>query len=266
MKLTPILRSINVLNVLLLAALLLFSGFILLPLIETDVQFTPPVAKKSPAGDGEEKPAEAAVQILSPVEFASISEQNLFHPERIIPPEKKEAAPLPKPEFVLYGTLVTEDVQMAFMEDKKAPYSTPGRGPRQTAVRLGQAISGFVLKEIGTDSVFMVRGEESMVVHLEDATKPKGREVTGVAPAPVPAPGAVAPAPGVPAPAPGAPAPASAPATRRRFAPQRPASTAPQQPVGQPGSQTLERNTPSQSAAMEDARNKLLDVFRGSKR
>jgi hypothetical protein len=209
MRLSAILRSINVLNILLAAALLLFAYFVVLPLTDTKVQYIPPAAKKgAPASEStEEAPPPAAVeQFQSPAEYYAISEQNLFHPERRIPPEKKEAPPLPKPEFVLYGTLVTDDLQIAYMDDRKAPYSTPGRGSRQQAIKLGQSISGFILKEIGTDRVLMVRGEESMVVQIEDSSKPKSRDVTGVGPSTAPAPGA----------APGAPAPAGGPTPRQR--------------------------------------------------
>lgn len=184
MTLGAIVRSINVLNILLAAALLLFGYFVVYPLMETKVQYTPPAAKKgaAEAESAQESPPATVAQFQSPLDYSAISEQNLFHPERRIPPEKKEAPPLPKPEFVLYGTLVTDDLQIAYIDDKKAPYSTPGRGTRQQGIKLGQTISGFVLKEIGTDRVLMVRGEETMVVQLDDATKPKARELGGAAP------------------------------------------------------------------------------------
>jgi hypothetical protein len=89
-----------------------------------------------------------APETLSPNDYAVIGYQNLFHPDRKIPPEKKELPPLPMPEFVLFGTLLTPDLSVAYLEDKKAPVSTPGRGPRQTALKKGETLSGFTLREI----------------------------------------------------------------------------------------------------------------------
>ncbi|MGE5840430.1 MAG: hypothetical protein ACM34H_10880, partial [Deltaproteobacteria bacterium] len=203
-----------------------------------------------------------------------ISEQNLFHPERRIPPEKKEAPPLPKPEFVLYGTLVTEETQLAFMEDKKAPYSTPGRGPRQTPLKLGQPLSGFVLKEIGTDKVMMARGEETIVVHLSEATRPKTREgalttsAPGAAP-PVPQPAVTPRQRGQAA----APAPQAAPPPTRSQRSQAAAQAqAPaQQPVVQGSSQVQpaaeltpspEQAAAQSKAAAEEAKKTFLDFFK----
>ncbi len=72
-----------------------------------------------------------------------ISEQNLFHPERKIPPEKQQEKAVPKPDLFLYGTLITNDASYAFVEDKKAPYSTAGRGKRQTTLKKGDIWVGM---------------------------------------------------------------------------------------------------------------------------
>lgn len=105
-------------------------------------------------------------------DFLIIGELNLFHPERKIPVEKKEEEkPLPKPEFVLYGTLISENLSLAYLEDLKEPYSTPGRGKRQITLMQGDTISGFTLKEIETDKVVMVRGEERIVIDLAESRR-----------------------------------------------------------------------------------------------
>lgn len=106
----------------------------------------------------------------SPADYGIVSEENLFHPERKIPPEKKEeAAPLPKPDFVLYGTLITGDVSLAYLEDLKEPRNTAGRGKRQLALKKGDMLSGFVLTEIETDEVVMMRGDERLTVSVDDS-------------------------------------------------------------------------------------------------
>ena len=176
-----ILRNINVLNVLLLAAILGFVFYLLFPLVDHPVVYTSPVDnvttknKKASADQGEETgPPPPGT---NPLEFTVIAEQNLFHPDRKIPPEKKAEAPLPMPEFILYGTLITGDFMVAYLEDKKAtPVSTPGRGKRQTALKKGELMSGFLLKEIQADRVMMNRGEETLVVYLNDSQNPKARE------------------------------------------------------------------------------------------
>jgi hypothetical protein len=169
------LRNINMLNLGLSALILYFAYFLLFPLMDLPVAYSLPPVKPSATGKTEtETPLQ---QTLNPMEYTQIADQNLFHPERIIPPEKKAEAPLPKPEFVLYGTLITSDLGIAYLEDKKgAPVTTPGRGKRQTAIKKGESLSGFILKELFNDRVVMNRGEETMTVYLNDSQSPKARE------------------------------------------------------------------------------------------
>lgn len=80
---------------------------------------------------------------------------------------------MPKPEFVLYGTLITNDISFAYLEDTKAPRNTPGRGKRQIAMKKGDTLSGFNLKEINVDSIVMARGEEKITIYVYNTQKPK---------------------------------------------------------------------------------------------
>ena len=177
MRFKTIIRNINVLNILLISVIIISISYSLLPLLDIKVKYTLPVTKKV----GEHK-EEKAVQTQTPsiVEYMMIAEENLFHPERKIPVEKKEEQPLPKPDFVLYGTLITDDISLAYLEDLKAPQSTPGRGKRQTALRKGDAMSGYVLKEVEAEKIVMVRGEDKMIVALNDLSRPKARTESGV--------------------------------------------------------------------------------------
>ena len=157
------------------AVILYFAYFLLFPLIDLPVAYSLPPVKPSATEKTETEPP--LQQTLNPMEYTLIADQNLFHPERLIPPEKKAEAPLPKPEFVLYGTLITSDLGIAYLEDKKgAPVTTPGRGKRQTALKKGESLSGFILKELFNDRVVMNRGEETMTVYLNDSQAPKARE------------------------------------------------------------------------------------------
>jgi hypothetical protein len=173
-RLGRLLRNINILNIVLLVAALLLADYIVLPLLNVKVRYVPAVAKKL-FHKKEEKPAQSSTS--NPADYVIIADQNLFHTERKIPPEKKEEAALPRPEFVLYGTLITDNLKFAYLEDKKSPRSTPGRGKRQTALKLGDTMSGYTLKEIDNDKVVMVKGEETLTVRVIDSSIKKDREV-----------------------------------------------------------------------------------------
>jgi hypothetical protein len=183
-RLGRLLRNINILNIVLLVAALLLADYIVLPLLNVKVRYVPAVAKKL-FHKKEEKPAQSSTS--NPADYVIIADQNLFHTERKIPPEKKEEAALPRPEFVLYGTLITDNLKFAYLEDKKSPRSTPGRGKRQTALKLGETMSGYTLKEIDHDKVVMAKGEETLIVKVIDSSVKKDREavttpVTSTAP------------------------------------------------------------------------------------
>jgi hypothetical protein len=167
MHLRPLMRNLNVMNAVLLAIVLLLAGYVLPPLLHVQVKVALPSAPKN---EGKEDKKTAETQPPSPAEYSVIAEQNLFHPERKIPEVKAQAAPLPKPDFVLYGTLITDDVSLAYLEDMKAP----AKGKRQRALRKGEVLSGFTLKEIEPDKVVMTRGEERLEVRITDKARSKG--------------------------------------------------------------------------------------------
>ncbi len=175
-----ILSNLSLLNIVLAAVLIIFGSYAFLPMFGKSAKFTLPGAKKQAAATtaaAPEKPADS--KIPSPSDYFVIAEQNIFHPERKIPIEKKEAAAalLPKPDFALYGTLILDDTSIAYMEDRKAPQNSPTRGKKQIPLRLGQSLSGFVLKEVHADSVVMVRGDEKLSIQLADPSKAKTRGV-----------------------------------------------------------------------------------------
>ncbi len=175
-----IIRHITPLNVLLLGiiAALAFYGYGTFHNFEVSFASLKP---KAPAETQETK-SEAA-PYPSSAEYSVIADSNLFHPERIIPPEKK-ADQLPKPEFVLSGTLITHDTQIAYLEDLKAPHSTAGRGQRQRALKLGQTLSGYTIKEIHHDRVLMAKDDE--VIEVKIGTKKRARTGDAASTAAVP--------------------------------------------------------------------------------
>jgi len=172
-----LIRNINIGNIILAAVVVFFVFSDVSPLFTVQANSVLPSAKKhvqETVGEAQE------IQIPSPAEFISVAEQNLFHPERKIPVEKKAEQPLPKPEFVLYGTMIADGLSYAYVEDLKAPRSSPGRGKRQTALKKGDGISGFTLKEIHSDEIVLMRGDEKFVVSIQDPSHPKARTEFGV--------------------------------------------------------------------------------------
>lgn len=172
-----LIRNINIGNILLAAVVAFFVLSDVSTLFTVQANSVLPSAKKQEQEAGGEA---QEIQIPSPAEFMSVAEQNLFHPERKIPVEKKAEQPLPKPEFVLYGTMITNGLSLAYVEDLKAPRSSPGRGKRQTSLKKGDRISGFILKEIHSDNIVLMRGDEKLVVSIQDPSHPKARTESGV--------------------------------------------------------------------------------------
>lgn len=179
-KLRYLFRNINLLNIALIAAIVLLANYTVLPLFSVNIKYALPAPKKTIV-DKEEEPAQS--QTPSPLDYTIVAEQNLFHPERRIPPEKKEERP--KPEFVLHGTLITDDIKVAYMEDRKSPRTTPGRGKRQSVLSPGDTLSGYTLSEIHHDKVVLIRGEDRVEVSVLD-NKTKARAVETGAPGQTP--------------------------------------------------------------------------------
>ncbi|MCL5422246.1 MAG: hypothetical protein M1461_07220 [Nitrospirae bacterium] len=167
-----ILRQISGLNILLFAALIAFAAYTLPLFLDVKANFVLPSPKKE-VGEKQEKAEEP--QAPSIAEYAVIAEQNVFNPERKIPSEKKDEQPLPKPEFVLYGTLIAGDASLAFMEDLKSPTTSQGKGKRQRALRLGAALSGYTLSEVHHERVVMLKGDERIEVRVSDRQHKKAR-------------------------------------------------------------------------------------------
>jgi len=162
-----LLGNINLINIM-LTGVLIFLVNMILPLLYPNMQYYFPETGKHKeiVSVSDNKPDKEKTP--SPLDYVVIAEQNLFHPERKIPVEVKEAQPLPKPDFVLYGTMISNDINIAYMEDKKSSYSTPGRGNRQRALKPGQSISGYSLSQVYDDKVVMVRGDDRIEVMVTE--------------------------------------------------------------------------------------------------
>jgi hypothetical protein len=173
MLIKTLVRNVNLLNAVLLSVAVMFALYGLSPLLDGRIRYALPVPGKAPVIA---KETTDELQTPSVAEYAVISEENLFHPDRKIPVEKKAEQPLPKPDFVLFGTLITGGARLAYLEDLKAPRSTAGRGKRQIALKEGDTLSGFTLKEIEADKIVMVRGDETVTIPVN----PRDRNVAAV--------------------------------------------------------------------------------------
>jgi hypothetical protein len=185
MLIKPLVRNINLLNAVLLLAAVVFALYSLSPLLDVRIRYALPVPGKT-AGTVKETTDE--LQTPSVTEYTVISEKNLFHPDRKIPVEKKAEQPLPKPDFVLFGTLITNGTSLAYLEDLKAPRSTAGRGKRQLTLKKGDTLSGFTLKEIEADKIVMVRGDETITIPVNPRDRSASTATTAAAAPQKPAP------------------------------------------------------------------------------
>ena len=174
-------RHINILNLFILSAAIGFYLYFLNPLLTTPLSVELPSPKEislemQSSTDKTTKPSIS--------DYTLIGEQNLFHPDRVMPAEKMEKAEkkaaisVPRPELVLHGTMIVNGLKIAYVEDKKATPTTPGRGARQLVVKEGDNISGFILKQITENMIVLANGEEQMTLYLDELKDRKG-EITG---------------------------------------------------------------------------------------
>jgi hypothetical protein len=161
-RLNSILKHFNVLNALLAAILAAIAALGAVPFLDAGTGVAMPKGTEAPVSAEAKAPDAPAPAAM---EYAAIVEQSLFSPERKPPVEKGQE--LPKPEIVLYGTLVAGDFSVAYLEDKKAPVTSEGRGRRQTALKLGERIGGFTLKTVSDDRIELERAGEIMMVRLD---------------------------------------------------------------------------------------------------
>lgn len=163
--------SLNVLNLFLFAAAGAFFFYFLYPLLNAPLSVSVPLPKEIAAGaaagvNTQEKP--------QPADYAVIEAQNLFHPSRVIPPEKTAAQQVPRPELVLHGTMIAGGLKIAFVQDKKAAPTSPGRGVRQVALKEGESIGGYKIEQVTDKLIVLASGEDRMTLYLDELKERKG--------------------------------------------------------------------------------------------
>jgi hypothetical protein len=175
-QLRLLLKNINVINIVLTAALLVFVFFVLLPSTRPDTVEYPDPFKKEVSDTEEEIAVNDDRQSTFQADFTVIAERNLFHPDRKIPePEPVKKEPEERPEFILYGTMLISGAKIAYMEDGNSPETTPGRGKRQKALKEGEEFSGYTLARVYHEKVVMVKEDDTIEVPIVNPSKPKQR-------------------------------------------------------------------------------------------
>lgn len=168
-----LLKNVNLLNLGLLVVAAAGIACAVYPLTSISVNVTPAPLTEPTAGQSE--PAAPGIHAPAYTDYALIAEQNLFHPSRTI---ASGGPAMPRPEVILYGTLIIDNMSIAYVEDKKSPHSTPGRGKRQIALKKGESLSGYVLTTVDKDRIELVKGGDKIVVYLSDQNKVRSDETT----------------------------------------------------------------------------------------
>lgn len=102
--------------------------------------------------------------------YMVVTDKNLFHTDRKLVQIKKEVE-IPPPDLIVYGTIITDNLKLAYVEDKHVPFSTQGRGQRQRTVRLGEVLSGYTLKTVTPDKVEFVKDDKVLSVDVIDSNR-----------------------------------------------------------------------------------------------
>ncbi len=148
--------------------------------------------------------------------FQSISEKNLFSPERkefpilATPGGGKGTG---RPTVVLYGVTLGDDYQFALITN---PARRPERGDRETmSVKVGDKVGEYQVAKISADRITLESDVDSFDVLLYDPSQPKKRATPATPPPPAAA----------------RPTPTPAPTTRTPTTPPRPVTPGVSQPT-----------------------------------
>lgn len=170
-----LIRSVNVLNLVLLAVAVVVFFYLLDPILQEPAAVAIPPAKEESALPVVPAKGTGGVP-LTTADYDIIGDKNLFHPDRVIPPEKKKvdtAKEKAKPELVLHGTMITDQVKLAYIEDKKAHGISPGRGAGQSTLKEGDQIGGYKLTQITDKMIVLTNSSEQMILYLDELKERK---------------------------------------------------------------------------------------------
>ncbi|MBF0554190.1 MAG: hypothetical protein HQK96_06465 [Nitrospirae bacterium] len=163
-------EQFNVLNISLILVVLFMGGYDYYNFTrKNNIRVSP---SKNMRLDTDEVKFDDAKKLLARGDYMVVTEKNVFHPDRK-PVKSQPDAPLP--EFIVYGT-ITGAAKAAFVEDKKTPYSTTGRGQRQRLLHEGDSLGGYKVSGITTEYVEFTKDGDKLVVKVFDFDKKKVRQ------------------------------------------------------------------------------------------
>ncbi|MBI5026778.1 MAG: hypothetical protein HZC12_08680 [Nitrospirae bacterium] len=168
------LRSYFLLNVILIA----LAGFLSFKLYDSlakplDIPFKA-IQKQAQSDKSDKKEAESPEEKKGASDFQVIVQKDLFRPSRTEPKIEeisKAGPPLPPPRLI--GTVITESVAKAYLED---PITKTVK-----AYGIKDSIAGFIVQEIGKNNAVLLRGEEKIevkITRVETVKKPDGSPST----------------------------------------------------------------------------------------
>lgn len=108
-------------------------------------------------------------QISLQTDYDVITENNLFHPSRTVSETDAQTLETDSkaiPEFILYGTLITSEFSLAYLEDLRVPMVSSGGRKKQVTLKKGETLSGYTLKDIAEDQVIMADDDDEITVYL----------------------------------------------------------------------------------------------------
>jgi hypothetical protein len=101
----------------------------------------------------------------APGSYTIVASRNLFSPTRSEAPVSAAAAAPATPKPNLYGIILRDGAPVAYLEDPTTK--------RVAGYRLGDAVAGGTVKQIGADHVVLNRPEGDVSVRLRDPSKPR---------------------------------------------------------------------------------------------
>jgi hypothetical protein len=139
-------------------------------------QATPDKETVKKSGEKTEAPPVAESQRGStPGSASSISEKNIFSPERkdFPLPGAEGKKPVVRPKIILYGVTIAGDYQAASIVNPGRPLR---KGERETmTLKIGDKVGEYTLAKILSDRVSLEAQGDTFEVLLYDATMPKKR-------------------------------------------------------------------------------------------
>ena len=164
------------LKLLVLLLILIFLAVLVSADRSAFAQAVPDKETTKKSGEGNEAlPAAQSQRESGPRSASSISERNIFSPERrdfpFLGAEGKK--PTVRPKIVLYGVTIAGDYQAASIVNPGRPLQ---KGERETiTLRMGEQIAGYKLAKVLSDRITMEAAGDSFEVLLYDAREAKRR-------------------------------------------------------------------------------------------